>query len=138
MTATASAPGQGELVPAPEQETTADLLMTLPGFEPLVLSTSNPAPLDQRRVRLFQIDGTWHTIPYEVPMTVGLTYMAKIASGDPAEQLGATDFVLREALGPEGYAALLAYKHLRRDHFEQILAIVMRLVMGSLEPPKES
>ncbi len=127
--------------PAPadsDPDTTADLIMTIPGFEPLVLSTSAPEPLDQRRVRLFQIDGEWHTIPYEIPMNVGLTYMAMIASGDPTRQVGATDYVLREVLGDDGYTALLAYKHLRREHFEQILAIIMRLVLGTLEPPKES
>ncbi len=138
MTATASAPGQGELVPAPAQDSKADLIMTVPGFTPLVLSTTRPEPLDTRRVVLFEIDGTRYTIPFEIPMTVGLTYIAKVASGDPADLVGATDDVLREVLGPDGYTALLAYKHLRREHFEQILAIVMRLVMGTLEPPKES
>lgn len=118
----------------------ADIL-GIPGFQPLHLDPdAKPAPVI--RVTLITIGDQSITVPAEVPQTVAVEYMHRAGLHDGTEErasmamAAATDYLLTEVLGADGYARMRSYEALTSDQFQWVMKVVIRLALGRLETPK--
>lgn len=126
------APGNGHTTARPSPAERPGIL-AMPGFEPLRLSTTDPEPLDDRRIEMFWIDDTVYTIPAEMPMSWALEYMHVVSTGSGQMKALATDWLLTAALGEEAYAALRGYPHLRGKHFTWVMEQITSRALGAVE-----
>ena len=123
-----------------EPDTEADLVM-LPGgfsFEPVRFDDEHPEDI---RVTLFVgNDGTRYTVLANPGPRVGLEYVHLVGMGGGSEtaQLLASDWLMGEMLGQEGYDALRGMRTADGTKYRKITAIVNRIAMGPLEIPKDA
>lgn len=89
---------------------------------------------DDTRIPLFEANGETYTILARPQMEIGLQYLH--LSVTEGEQL-ATNFLLGELLGEDGYAALRGFKGLTSKQFSQVVKIATEIALGSVESPKE-
>ena len=102
---------------------------------PLRFSTATPP----EREPLFYIDGTEYTIPVKPPAHIGIEASKMVVEGDGSTRTGmeAEEFVMREMLGEEGFAALIACEHVSLDDYKHLLGIVTDRAMGRGEAEDE-
>jgi hypothetical protein len=105
----------------------------MPGFEPLRLSTTDPEPMDDRRVELFSIDDTSYTIPAEPPMAWALQYLHDAASGSEMQMARGTDMLLTQMLGEDAYRAFREYRYLKSKHFTWVMMTITQVTLGAVE-----
>jgi len=82
------------------------------------------------RVPLFYIDDVEYSMPAKIPGNVALKYLRKIRT-DGVEVAGA--WLLEEVIGTEAYEALMNYDGLTIEQLNQVIAIVERHALGSVE-----
>jgi hypothetical protein len=95
---------------------------------PLRFSTAKPP----ERELLFSIDDTEYTIPVKPPAHIGIDASKMIVEGDGSTRTGmdAEEFVMREMLGEEGFAALIACEQVSLEDYKHLLTIVTDRAMG--------
>lgn len=100
-------------------------------MEPLRLKTGERAP--EERVPLFYIDELEVTIPPRFSASFGLRYIDVVT--DRGLDAGVV-WLLRNALSPGGYEALLNYDDLEPEQFSEIVGNLQSMVVGALEKSK--
>lgn len=113
-----------------------DLLAGIPDI--LRFSTEDEDGADEAEVRvpLFSVNGNIYTMPAYPSMIIGI--QAQRYLGDtslPVAIAGAraTNHVLTEMLGEDGYDALLTIKKLKPKAFNKIVAILTARAYGAIE-----
>lgn len=119
-----------------------------PGRPAVLRLTSEPAG-EEEREPLFYIDDAEYTIPVVPVATTGLqathllaetraeliaTGMAPLTAANLAMGV-AQDYVLREMLGEEGYAALRACKTITGPQLQRLVEVCSEKAMGAMEAP---
>ena len=100
-----------------------------------VLEFSSPDPFAEKtegRIPLFSIDGTAYTIPARFDPIMALRAL------DMARRRGEEimlSWLLEEALGEEGYQALLGCSSVTTGQLQALMEKVSEQVMGALEEP---
>jgi hypothetical protein len=129
------------LAPPPEPEPELADALGIPGFQPMHLDPdAKPAPA--KRVTLFTIGDREYTVPVEVPQTVAVEFLHRSSNHDGTPVLmsiavgSATEYLLTEVLGEDGYRALREYKALTRAQWDWVQQVVTRLALGTVETPK--
>ena len=89
---------------------------------------------DDTRVPLFEANGVMYTILARPQMEIGLQYLhLSVTEGEQQ----ATNYLLGELLGEDGYEALRTFKGLTSKQFGQVVTIATQIALGSVETPKE-
>lgn len=83
---------------------------------------------------LFEIDGTAYEIDTELSAAFGLAYVAR---SDERGVDAAHIWLLKNALGDQGYRALLGFADLDADDLAGIIQALTRKVNTALEPGKK-
>lgn len=133
--------GPGGRRAAAISDTEADLVM-LPGgfsFEPIDFDDDAEAPEPIRRP-LFRYGGEWHTVLVNPPATIGLRQLSDFGrgGGGMGADIVATAKMMVAMIGEDGYEALLSVKTLDLTRYAKLTAIVQRIAMGAIEPPKDA
>jgi hypothetical protein len=100
-------------------------------MEPLRLKTGERAP--EERVPLFYIDELEVTIPPRFSASFGLRYIDIVT--ERGLDAGVV-WLLKNALSPGGYEALLGYDDLEPEQFSAIVESLQAMVVGALEKSK--
>lgn len=101
------------------------------GLLPLLVLTTSDEP--EKRVPIFSIDGTEYTIPESPSASIGLQVTHLWATQGYSV---ATDWLLNELLGSDGYKALREFRQLTREQYKQVEAICIKAALGEDEDPK--
>lgn len=86
-----------------------------------------------RRVVVFYIDGTPHSVPEDPPAIIMINYLDQVRRHGPVP---ASTYLLEAMLGPESYAALRASEDITQDQLRQVIRKVDEILMASQEVPK--
>jgi hypothetical protein len=97
----------------------------------VVLELSSADVVSDERIPLFTIDGTEYTMPAEAPGYIGIEATHLWATESPA---AATDWLMSEMLGDEGFTALRTCKTITRAQYQQVVKIVVDHVYGEEDP----
>lgn len=82
------------------------------------------------RVPVFSIDGVAYTMPEHVPVNVAYKAMNMFRKEGP---VATTFWLMEEMLGQDGLDAMLAYRSLNNERWNQVGKVLSEHVMGSLE-----
>jgi hypothetical protein len=96
-----------------------------------VLKLSSGDAVNEDRIPLFSIDGTEYTMPAEPLGYIGIEATHLWATESPA---AATDWLMTEMLGEEGFTALRTCKTITRAQYNQVVKIVVDHVYGDEDP----
>lgn len=96
-------------------------------FEPIVIDTREELP-EVEQIHLFTIDGVDYSMPAEVPPSVGLQAMEMVRTEG---EMVANAWMLEEALGSDGYHALINCRHITIEQMRQIGDIVAEHMLGA-------
>lgn len=102
---------------------------------PVLVLTSAVDEGEENRIALFSIDGEMYSIPDPVPGYVSLETTHLWANEGEAR---ATDWLMGELLGDDGYAALRGCKTITKAQIQQVMKICVERTMGDGEDPKDS
>lgn len=85
---------------------------------------------EERMVDLFKLDGKTYQIPANPKANIALKFMRNTRKyGDVI----ASDVLLEELLGTEGYEALVNHDELTSEQFQTVMMIAQKLVLGTME-----
>lgn len=112
--------------PDPEEE---------PDDAPKILRLKTaPKGAKRQRETLFYIDDTEYSVEVHPSPARSLKYL-KLMRDEGADI--ATQYMLENLLGEEGYQALMEYEDLTDEQFEQVVTAASKIMLGSFEGPKE-
>lgn len=84
------------------------------------------------RVDLFSIDGTTYTMEGGLNASLSLRYLHAVRV---VGLMAATDWLLEEALGVEGYEALVGWRHITAEQVATVVAAIKREAFGEVDTP---
>lgn len=112
--------------PGPEEE---------PADAPQILRLKTaPKGAKRKRETLFYIDDVEYSVEVHPSPARSLKYL-KLMRDEGADI--ATQYMLENLLGTEGYQALMEYEDLTDEQFEQVVTAASKIMLGSFEGPKE-
>lgn len=97
-------------------------------YEPVEMVTTGGAVAD--RVPIFSIDGVAYTIPAKPRPALALRFLHNRRTVGEDD---ATDILLEELLGPDGYKALREYDELTTEQLKSVFTIAQKVALGALE-----
>jgi hypothetical protein len=95
-----------------------------------ITTPQRPEGYKEDRVTVFSIDGTDYTVPARPRPNIAVRFLWRQKE---AGVMQAASELLESMLGTEGFKALSEYDDLTDEQFSQVLAIVQKVALGSLE-----
>lgn len=99
-----------------------------------VLRLKSSPKKEEERETLAYLDDYELTIPKKFSAAFALRYV-RMAARHGIDS--ASDYILEESLGTEGYEHLLGFEDLEAEQLAQLMNIIQRKVLGAMDVPKD-
>jgi hypothetical protein len=104
------------------------------GSVPVIRLRKDAEVEEGEREALFYLDEEEFTVPKHPSPRVGLRFLYLLGTEGEGQ---ANYFLLTELLGLKGYRALMNYKPLTQDQFDQIMDLAIKISTGQGKGPKQ-